>query len=496
MKAVLYARVSTEEQTEGYSIDAQRRAFHTLCQARGWTPHHEYIEAGKSAHTDDLRKRPVFKQAMDDALTGKYDVLVVHKIDRFSRKLRITLEYFEKLGKAGVGFVSIENQIDYSTPTGKFMLVMQGGLAELYSDNLSQETKKGWAERKAQGLYCGLLPFGAIKGEDGIPVPYPDTYPGLNMAFELATNGKTYREIAQSLNASGYRSTGNQGTRPFSKDTVAGILKNRFYIGELPDGNGGWVKGKHSPFISEELWNLAQKASERNRKAQKSVPRGRSTSSLTGLAHCAYCRGRMNIAEVVNGRKRMTCYTRTKGWECPQKSMYLDIYENQLEEYLGNFHIPEDYQEKILEAHRKLQAAYDDLDDRRARLETRLERLKELYSWGDIGREEYLNERDAIRSELAQLTPLMEHDGSLDKLAVFLANVADAWHNANQEQRNRIACCLFQEVWIKDKEVIAVKPQPELKPFFDLNFEEMQRRLSQDFGKVRPRWDSRPRYFA
>tara|TARA_Y100001001_G_C7778259_1_gene227983 strand:- start:61 stop:270 length:210 start_codon:yes stop_codon:yes gene_type:complete len=49
------------------------------------------------------------KEAMEDAMAGHYDVLVVHKIDRFSRKLRLALEYFEKLGKAGVGFVSIEN---------------------------------------------------------------------------------------------------------------------------------------------------------------------------------------------------------------------------------------------------------------------------------------------------------------------------------------------------------------------------------------------------
>ena len=66
----------------------------------------------------------MFKKAIDDALTGKYDVLVVHKLDRFSRKLKVTLEYFEKLGKAGVGFVSIQNEIDYSTPQGKFMLAM------------------------------------------------------------------------------------------------------------------------------------------------------------------------------------------------------------------------------------------------------------------------------------------------------------------------------------------------------------------------------------
>ena len=112
LRAAVYARVSSEEQVEGYSLDAQRRAFRTLVEGRGWTVFREYLEEGRSAHTDDIRKRPVFKQAIDDALAGRYDVLVVHKIDRFSRKLRVTLEYFEKLGKAGVGFVSIQNEID------------------------------------------------------------------------------------------------------------------------------------------------------------------------------------------------------------------------------------------------------------------------------------------------------------------------------------------------------------------------------------------------
>ena len=185
MKAALYARVSTEEQVEGYSLDAQKRAFHGLVEGKGWTVYREYIEEGRSAHTDNLGKRPVFKEAIDDALAGKYDVLVVHKIDRFARKLRVTLEYFEKLGKAGVGFVSIQNDMDYSTPTGKFMLVMQGGLAELYSDNLSEEVKKGLAERKAKGIHCGPLPFGATTNGGKVSIPDPMTHPGLTLAFEL-----------------------------------------------------------------------------------------------------------------------------------------------------------------------------------------------------------------------------------------------------------------------------------------------------------------------
>ena len=196
VRAALYARVSTEEQVEGYSIDAPKRAFQTLIQGRDWSNHGEYLEEGKSAHSDDVGKRPMFKQAIDDGLAGKYDVLVVHKIDRFSRTLRDTLEYLEKLGKASVGFVSIQNEMDYSTPIGKLMLVMHSGLAEWYSDNLGEETKKGMAERKRQGLYCGPLPFGVMKGEDGVPIPDPTTHPGLALAFEMATEGKSDREVA------------------------------------------------------------------------------------------------------------------------------------------------------------------------------------------------------------------------------------------------------------------------------------------------------------
>ncbi len=493
MKAALYARVSSEEQVEGYSIDAQKRAFQTLCQSKEWIPFHEYIELGRSAHTDDIRKRPVFKEAIDDALAGKYDVLIVHKIDRFSRKLKVTLEYFEKLGKAGIGFISIQNDMDYSTPTGKFMLVMQGGLAELYSDNLSEETKKGWAERRNQGLYCGLLPFGAMKGDDGVPLPHIDNYQGLIQAFEISAIGKSDKEVAQALNLAGYRTTGNRGPQPFSRDTVRGMLTNKFYLGYIPDGNGGWIKAKHEPFIDEEVWNRVQETRERNKKAPIRIPRGRSISSLNGLVYCAYCKGRINVIEVVNNRRRVSCYNRSKGWGCSQKSAYLDIYEYQIHEYLKSFQIPDDYRKKIIDAHQKLQETYDDSSARQANLEAKLQRVKNLYSWGDITKEQYLFERDAINRELNALTPIEKQGETLDKLAQFLTNIANAWDQASQEQRNKLARCLFQEVWIRDKEVIAVRPQPELKPFFDLNHEAMEKNLSHIFGKWRPRGDSNPR---
>src|SRR5438067_13586168 len=181
--AATYVRVSSKEQVEGYSLDAQRRGCRDFCSARGYAVAAEYADEGLSAHTDNLAKRPDFARMLADAEAGRLDVVVVHKMDRFARRLRTALECLERLGRARVGVVSVsEPNLDYSTPQGFLFLSMLGALAEWYSRNLATETKKGWAERKRRGLYAGRLPFGAIKGTDGVPLP--DTWP-------LDINGST-----------------------------------------------------------------------------------------------------------------------------------------------------------------------------------------------------------------------------------------------------------------------------------------------------------------
>ena len=486
MRAALYARVSTEEQVEGYSLGAQRRAFGGLVTDRDWTTYREYVEEGRSAHTDDISKRPVFKQAIEDALAGRYDVLVVHKIDRFSRKLKVTLEYFEKLGRAGVGFISIENQIDYSTPTGKFMLVMQGGLAELYSDNLSQEVKKGWAERRAQGLYCGLLPFGAAKGEDGVPVPDPETFPGIVMAFELSSRGRSNRDIAQSLNEHGYRTAGNQGNRPFTKETVRGVLANRFYLGEIPDGTGGWQQGRHAPMIDSDLFEAAQQTRLRNIHRPRTINQSARTYSLSCLMRSRKCGSSIRMQMSPKGKPRVYCSGRVDGLGCTCKGTFLDVYEEQVRWYLEHFVIPGDYQERILDSHEALDEA-DEGDSKRKMLalNTRLQRLQEMYEWGHKNREQYLREYESVKAEIARMTPSDERGRELERLAEFLGSVAAAWDAATQEQRNKLARSLFEEIWSEDATVAAVKPRPELEPFFRLNLECQSRDIAGDPDRIR-----------
>src|ERR671913_1009582 len=163
IRAALYERVSSEEQVEGYSLDAQDRAGRLYCEAHGWEIANVYRDEGRSARTDDLTKRPEFQRMLADAETGMIDVVVVHKLDRFARNLRVTLETLERLERSGVGFVSISEQMDFTTPIGKVILATLAAFAQYYSDNLATEVRKGKGERKKQGLYNGLLPFGVKK---------------------------------------------------------------------------------------------------------------------------------------------------------------------------------------------------------------------------------------------------------------------------------------------------------------------------------------------
>jgi hypothetical protein len=150
------------------------------------------------------------------------------------------------------------------------------------------------------------------------------------------------------------------------------------------------------------------------------------------------------------------------------------VYEIQLEAYLAAFHVPGDYQERILEYHRKLEVAYDDAEQERSVLERRLKRLRELYEWGDHTKAEYETRKTGILRQLDELSPTLSKTDHLDKLAQFLSDVPAAWDVATQEQRNKLARALFDQVWVKDKIVIGVKPRPELEPFFRLNYQESE----------------------
>ena len=106
----------------------------------------------------------------------------------------------------------------------------------------------------------------------------------------------------------------------------------------------------------------------------------------------------------------------------------------------------------------------------RHRLNRQLERLKDLYQLGDLERERYLADRERLRRELAAIKAQnTEENAELDELAGLLKNLQQGWDQATQEQRNRLARLIFEEIVINDNRVVAMKPRPELAGFFALD---------------------------
>nr|MDP9469235.1 recombinase family protein [Chloroflexota bacterium] len=462
-RAALYVRVSSEEQVQGYSLDAQDRAGRIWCEAHGWGVARVYADEGKSARSDDLAKRPEFARLLADAEAGLLDVVVVHKLDRFARNIRVTLDTLAQLERAGVAFVSISEQMDFTTPIGRVILATLGAFAQYYSDNLATETAKGKQERKRQGLYNGVLPFGATKGEDGVPVL--DTAArwetangtplspgdGLRLAFELAAQGKTHREIARALNLAGYHTTGNRGENAFTKDSVRVILANRFYLGELPDGEGGQLPGKHAALVDPGLFARAQVMRDRNTYRPRRVSAVRTPWALSGVATCGDC-GEPLVLFGAGPRRRVQCSGRRQGNGCEAPTFFVETVEEQIGRVLDGFAVPAEARGRLLTAWRRSRSRHVDANAERLRLRGKLDRLSELYVEGVITRPAYDAQREATLAQLAALpadTDPTEETGRL--LAGYLADVGRAWAAATPDERNGIARQLFTDVLVVNK---------------------------------------------
>ena len=112
-----------------------------------------------------------------------------------------------------------------------------------------------------------------------------------------------------------------------------------------------------------------------------------------------------------------------------------------------------------------------------------LQRLREMYKWGDVTRKQYLSESREIDDELSSLNHPDIDSTTLTKLAQFLEDVSSAWELADQKRRNELGRALFESVWIDNQKLVGVSPRIELKPFFDLAYSE----LSSDVLQWRPR---------
>lgn len=219
-----YARFSSDNQrTE--SIDAQLRAMNQFCKQQHWQVVATYTDEARSATTDN---RPQFQQMIADSGKGIFDIVLVHKLDRFSRDRYDSAIYKKRLKKNNVQLCSVLERIDDS-PESIMMESVLEGMAEYYSRNLGREVMKGMKETALQCKHTGgCPPLGYDVGEDRRLVINQHEAEAVKAIFEMFAEGYGYSAIADYLNTHGY--TTKRG-HIFAKNSLYEILKNEKYTG-------------------------------------------------------------------------------------------------------------------------------------------------------------------------------------------------------------------------------------------------------------------------
>ena len=150
MKAAIYARVSTSN--HGQDVGMQVRELREYCQRRGWTVAGEYLDIGISGAKD---RRPELDRLMQDAHRRKFDVVLVWKFDRFARSVSHLLRALETFSVLGLGFVSLSESLDTSTPAGKMVFTVLGAVAELERSLIAERVRAGLRNARSKGKRLG-----------------------------------------------------------------------------------------------------------------------------------------------------------------------------------------------------------------------------------------------------------------------------------------------------------------------------------------------------
>jgi len=146
----LYARVSTAN--NGQDPSMQTREIREYCERRGWLLTGEYVDVGISGTKE---KRPELDRLMADAHRRRFDAVVVWRFDRFARSVSHLLRALETFKALGVEFVSLSEQVDTSTPTGKMVFTVLGAVAELERSLIVERVRAGLRNARAKGRRLG-----------------------------------------------------------------------------------------------------------------------------------------------------------------------------------------------------------------------------------------------------------------------------------------------------------------------------------------------------
>jgi len=298
MRAVAYARVSTKRQAEKQlSISAQLRAIRGYAREQGWELVDEFVDEGYSGRD---RNRPGLRALLAALRAGRAEVLLVWKLDRLARDTLISGAIRQELSARDMRVVSLHEHTGDS-PQEKLVARIFEGLAEFYSDNLSQDIKRGQREVARRGFYPfphAPIGYRRVEAKDGRARRFllvPDETYGLivSKAFADYAFGKTVPQIVEELNKSGLPAG---LAKKWTQKRLYYVLRNQAYCGDVVIGPREGkpealeiVEDAHEALVDRSIFSRVQAILDA-RAGSHAIARWESSPYLlSGLLRCGLC---------------------------------------------------------------------------------------------------------------------------------------------------------------------------------------------------------------
>ncbi len=458
-RAALYARFSSDNQREE-SIEAQLRAMHDYCKRNGVAIVEEYCDRARSATTDD---RPEFLNMISDSRNGIFDIVVVHKLDRFSRNRYDSAYYKRELKKNDVTLISVLENLDDS-PESIILESVLEGMSEYYSKNLGREVMKGMKESARQCRYTGgQVPYGFKVNKETYKFEIEEREAeAVRMIFQGVCDGLGYAEIIDKLNYLGYR---NKAGRPFVKNSITEMLRNEKYRGVFiynrsagkslygtrnhhkskPDDEIIRIEGGMPRIIDDETFYRVSSIikSRCHRSTNRSA---KEQYLLSGKVVCGYCGSAYTGNCSYNGRNKTKLVTYRCGAKLKRGELHCngkDINRNYLEQFVveqisdiifSEERIPEilsGYENAMSNLNLQSNSQLYSLRQKQQGIQTKIDNIISVIA--QSGSSSLLSALDGLEAELSQINASIEElEQSCGYKFIDRKKVIDAYRKAQQ----------------------------------------------------------------
>ena len=426
---------------EGYSVDVQKELLVNFAKSKEYSSYKFYIDGGYSGK--DLN-RPAMQELIKDVENHEIDTVIVFKLDRISRSQRDTLYLIEEVfNKYNVGFISVRENFDTTSPFGKAMIGILSVFAQLERETILERTRLGLRKRAEAGLWRGggKIPFPYDYDEkQGILIPNSGKVEILNKMITLYLGGSSFLQISNIVG--------------MDESMVEKRILSRTNLGIIPY-KGEEFKGLHEPVVSEELYNKIIKMNK-----LRSKSRTARHYLLSGKIYCGKCGAKYRYQK---WGKRLICYCYSQQKSRPKfiknpncKNKRYDSFEIEdavLENIFAMSLDEKMFEENMLTLNVN---TVEELENRIIKLSNQIENLLNYISLG-MAIKETSNKINALEEERKkikeQLKDEKEAQSKIETTKSMVKNLREVWNYMAFNEQRLIIEHLVEKIVIDDNKI-------------------------------------------